>query len=280
MTVPAVAGERVRIRCAAAASAALQPILCGDPAPGEILGRSGHAVWIATRHDVVVVAASDAVRLPNGVALPVPSRRDPLGTPGSAAGCTVGGGRLLLPGADVQVVRWWDPRPALPAAAPGSVLERVAWLRARVEVPLDRGLGRALAAGDAGGALEAVLGLLGRGDGLTPAGDDLAAGALASYLLIGGALGNPASGPVVARVAGPLDAAARERTTSLSAALLRHACRGAVADPAAGLLRSLAGRGDPETACDALCAVGHSSGPALAAGVLIGAAAAAGREVP
>jgi len=279
VTVSAAGGARLRIRCAAAASSAVRPLLDGHPAPGRILGCSGAAAWIAVADEVVVVAASDAVRLPNGVALGIPSGRAPLGFDASALDCTVGGGGVLLPAVDVRVVRWWDPRPALPAVTPAEVLRSVAVLRDRVAGPPDPGLGRALAGRDPGAVLGAALTVVGRGDGLTPAGDDLVAGALAGYGLIGTALGDPETARLVGAVAGPLDRAARERTTSLSAALLRHACRGEVADPAAGMLRALAGRGDPAAACEALCAVGHSSGPALAAGLLIGAAAAAGREM-
>jgi hypothetical protein len=274
VVVPVVRGEEVRIRCAAAASSALRSILGGQPAPGRILGSSGAATWIGVAGEVVVVAASDAVRLPNGVALGIPSGRAPLGV--DASDCTVGGGVIVLPDAEVRVVRWWDPRPALPAATRKRVLRVVTALLDRVDVSQGVALGGALAARDVGLVLGASRRLLGRGDGLTPAGDDLVAGALAACLLVGGAIGDPSAAGVVGSAGGPLSREARRLTTSLSAALLRHACRGEVADPAAGMILALTGRAEPEQACETLCAVGHSSGPALAAGILVGAAAAAG----
>jgi hypothetical protein len=265
----------VRIRCAAAASIAVRPVLVGHPAPGRILGSTGAAVWIAVDDTVVVVAGSDAVRLPNGVAVGLPSGRALLDT----SECTVGCGRIVLPDAELRVVRWWDPRPALPAATRGRVLRAAAALRERVDLSPGIALGEALAARNAAAVLGEARRLLGRGDGLTPAGDDLIAGAMAGCLLVGAAIGAPSAPEVVAAVAGPLDRAAREGTTSLSAALLRHACRGEVADPAAGLLRALMSRGEAVQACETLRAVGHSSGPALAAGILVGAAAAAGEAM-
>jgi hypothetical protein len=266
----------LRIRCAAAASTAIRPVLDGHPAPGRILGCSGVATWIAVADEVVVVAASGAVRLPNGVMLGIPSGRAPLGF--GTGDAEVGGGGVVFGSLEVRVVRWWDPRPALSPATAAGVLTEVSALRERVEFPDDAGLGRALAARDPRAALQAASGLLGRGDGLTPAGDDLMAGALAGCLLIGAAVGEPSAVAVVEAVAGPLGESARHRTTTLSATLLRHACRGEVADAAAALLGALTGRGSAATACDAVRAVGHSSGPALAAGILTGAAAAAGRE--
>src|SRR5262249_13546495 len=59
--------------------------------------------------------------------------------------------------------------------------------------------------------------LLGRGPGLTPAGDDVLAGLLA---------GRAAYGPDDRALADDICALAPSRTTALSAALLRHAARG------------------------------------------------------
>jgi len=105
-----------------------------------------------------------------------------------------------------------------------------------------------LAAGDPA----AVPMLLGRGDGLTPVGDDV----LAGWLVATRAAGRPNDA-----VAGAVHAAL-DRTTSLSAALLRHAAAGE-AIPA---FRSVLASGGTE-AVAGLLAVGHSSG----AGMLLGA---------
>ncbi|MCJ7726135.1 MAG: DUF2877 domain-containing protein, partial [Acidimicrobiia bacterium] len=120
--------------------------------------------------------------------------------------------------------------------------------------------------------------LIGSGDGLTPAGDDLLSGTVAGALLIGRSIGADAMVEMVGRLEAPLMAHAAGATTSLSASLLGHAFRGEVAAPAAALMRALTGRGDTVVAAAALDAVGHSSGPALAAGVLAGARAAIERS--
>jgi hypothetical protein len=61
------------------------------------------------------------------------------------------------------------------------------------------------------------------------------------------------------------------RTTALSAALLRHAVAGEVADPVAAFLQALTGRGDVEEAVGGLQTMGNTSGVATACGVLLAA---------
>lgn len=72
-------------------------------------------------------------------------------------------------------------------------------------------------------------------------------------------------------VANPLAELAEARTTAFSAALIQYALRGQVAAPAGSLLRAFAGRGDVAPSHRVLMRVGHSSGPALAAGLVLGA---------
>lgn len=172
----------------------------------------------------------------------------------------------------------------------------------------------ALADDDREAAAVAAAGLLGLGPGLTPAGDDVLAGALATLALLGPP---PASAPRSAAPTGPepagprptlppaadgvrrvrrsgsagggaatgawagLDRAVGElaaaRTTALSAALLHCARRGQVAAPAADLLRALTGDGDVVGAAARLVRVGHSSGRDLAAGILLAAQTRAAR---
>jgi hypothetical protein len=57
----------------------------------------------------------------------------------------------------------------------------------------------------------------------------------------------------------------------LSAALLRHAVAGEVADPVAAFLQAITGRGDLAEAVDDLRTMGHTSGIATACGVLLAA---------
>ena len=101
-----------------------------------------------------------------------------------------------------------------------------------------------------------VADLVGRGDGLTPLGDDVVCGWLAGHR----AAGVPTP---------DVDAAVRRllpRTTTLSATLLECALAGEVADPVAAYLRSLATPG-ADAARARLEAFGHSSGLGLAHGL-------------
>ncbi|HET6967018.1 MAG TPA: DUF2877 domain-containing protein, partial [Ornithinibacter sp.] len=106
----------------------------------------------------------------------------------------------------------------------------------------------------------AVAGLLGRGRGLTPSGDD----ALAGALLVAHALDT----------AGPLAAAVRARldtTTAVSAALLDAAVDGFAARDVVTLVdAALAGDGAGVAAVlPQVLAIGHSSGRDLVTGIAV-----------
>jgi hypothetical protein len=98
--------------------------------------------------------------------------------------------------------------------------------------------------------------LLGRGPGLTPAGDDVLAGLLA---------GRAAYGPDDRALADAICALAPSRTTALSAALLRHAARGECIPEVAAFTAALTGAGPVGPAAARLLAVGHTSDGARAA---------------
>jgi Protein of unknown function (DUF2877) len=108
--------------------------------------------------------------------------------------------------------------------------------------------------------------LVGRGDGLTPWGDDVLCGWLAAHRAAG--VATPAVDVAVRR--------ALPRTTTLSATLLECALEGEVADLAADYLRAL-GTPDGATARRALAALGHSSGEGLAHGIDLAVAELSGR---
>jgi len=100
-----------------------------------------------------------------------------------------------------------------------------------------------------------VASLLGRGDGLTPYGDDV----LCGWLAVHRASGHPTDA---------VDAAVREllpRTTSLSAALLECAMHGEVIPEFAAYVAALDTAGE-EAAAGRLRAVGHTSGAGLLQG--------------
>jgi hypothetical protein len=118
----------------------------------------------------------------------------------------------------------------------------------------------------AGRTDDAVLHWLGRGPGLTPSGDDVIVGILATLWSAGAfAAGRLAS------LRRSLDRAAGERTTDVSAEYLYHACRGRVAGPLHRLLTALH-RGDGPATIDAVTRLrdfGHTSGMDSVLGVIV-----------
>jgi hypothetical protein len=178
---------------------------------------------------VLCVCTPEAVRLPGSVVTSVV----PSGRLRTQYGALVGAS------ATWRVARWWQPHrprgltaPAVPPEAPGVRL--LATVR-----PDD---------------------LLGAGPGLTPSGDDV----LAALLVTAHAVADPRLAAWQAQTR----AALRHRTTTaVSRGLLTHALDG-WATPELADFVTAACVGDPGPALPALLAVGHTSGAALAAGVL------------
>jgi hypothetical protein len=217
--------------------------------------------------EVLVVGPLQRPRMPNGVAF----------CGDRLPGCRrvrAGGGALRIGDVEIRPLRWWDSRPVLPAARPERVASALQVAAASATHRGGRALERALVSRDPDGLIDSATGLLGLGPGLTPSGDDLLIGCLASLRLLGEAIGDGTAGSLVDVAAARLLIAARARTTALSVSLLRHACAGRVIEPVAGLLLAVAGPGDPTAGTRGLLEVGHSSGRALAAGVLLGGRAA------
>lgn len=226
-----------------AGTAAIYVLLKGTPVADGGPGSGDRVVGVAARGAVHVPAtiATTLERLPEAS----------IGAPAHVAD-----GALYVAGLTVTVDRLVATDvPALPADA-GERLAAATPDLPQVTRQLPAEALEALAGGDttAGPAVER---LLGRGDGLTPVGDDVVAGWL-----------------VAARAAGrPRDAVAdgvrryAHRTTALSATLLVDAVEGACIPEFRAVLLALAsGRGLDE-AVARLVAVGHTSG----AGMLLGA---------
>lgn len=195
-------------------------------------------------HDPVVpvlcVCTPDAVLLPNSLvttSLPGPG---PL---------QIGDGRLSAPTATWGVRRWWQP--ARPSGLPrpsGADVARLDVPAASPDVPR---LALPLSP-------EALIGL---GPGLTPAGDDVLAGALvAAY-----ATEDPRL-PAWRRTT--VAALERGRTTDISRAMLHHALDGYAVPQLAAFVTALCLGQDSARATADLLAVGHTSGGALLTGVL------------
>jgi hypothetical protein len=258
----------------AAASVLLRDLIAGPVCPARVLAAGRAATYLEAEGQVLAIVTAGGVRLPCAVMLaaggPLPAARSRL---------AVGRGAIYEDGRQLVVVRrWFDPRVRLAGVDERAVARLADVVRSRGNVDamlphdaVDR-LATGLVNGDATGA---VAPLVGRGTGLTPAGDDLVAGALASLR----ALGSPAADQLGAAVRALAPAA----TTRLSAALLEAADVGGLLPEAAGVLRAVAGGGDVQTAADRLVALGHTSGWHLAAGLLVGvthAGAGPGVRVP
>lgn len=274
MTVPAASEtqqSQAPTRVPGVASTAIYGAVSAAGTEATVLGTSGHAVWLLIEDRVIVVTTSDSTRLPNGVQLAAGSSSDLFRMVHHGATVEIGHGRIMLEGLAVTITRWWDPRPSLAVTSSSKLAEAVAGLPSEVPDIDSSALRAALVAGSPGGILLSAKALLGKGPGLTPEGDDYLAGALAATRLLAEVLGRDRTTAMIAGVSVPLAKLADARTTTFSASLLHSALRGQVAEPAGALLRAFTGRGEVAVSHRRLQQVGHSSGPALAAGMVLAA---------
>jgi Protein of unknown function (DUF2877) len=177
---------------------------------------------------VLCVCLPSAVRLPNAVVSPA--------LPTGPVALAQGG--LLAEHGSWVVRRWWTP-PRPRGLAPPTCLS-LSGITVPAEIRPDL--------------------LLGAGPGLTPAGDDLLAGALVAA--------HATADPRLATLRSEVRRAMRSRsTTAVSRGLLTHALDGwATPELADFVTAACSGRLGPTA--ERLLAVGHTSGAALAAGVL------------
>jgi hypothetical protein len=217
-----------------AASSLLDGLLGGRTGPDvplDEVARTSLSVHYETGHPdvpVLCVCLPQAVRLPNALVATVL----PDG-PVAVRNGAVRGRRLSW-----EVRRWWTPPRPRGLTAPTSCtvpgVARVPDLR-----PHD---------------------LVGAGPGLTPTGDDVLAGALVAA--------HATDDPRLNHLRSATRAALRaRRTTAVSRGLLHHALDGWATPEVADFVTAVC-RGEPDASLQRLLAVGHSSGAALAAGVL------------
>lgn len=260
----------VPVRVPAVASRALKRLLSEGAVNASVLGVSSHALWLDAAGEVVVVTTRDATRLPNGVEIASTSEARLLEVVTHGASVVIEPDALDFGGLVVDVVRWWDPRLVLPRTTNEDLVAAIDGLPHSVPGLDARPLASALADRSSGELIGVSMALLGRGPGLTPEGDDLLAGSLAATRTLGTALDSSSALTMLDAAEDSLLTAAERRTTAFSAALIRRAIHGEVAAPAGGFLRALAGRGDIDVHHRDLLRVGHTSGPALAAGIVLG----------
>jgi hypothetical protein len=250
-------------RIPAAAPAWVRSRVAGPDRPVRVVHRGDDAVYLDVGGSCIGVLSTAATAVPCAARTALPELPAEVRT---ADGAWVGEGRVLLGGSEVVLARTVDA--AVPRLAPATVPDIAARLdlavggrtdHVREELPED-----ALLALEAGRP-DAVPNLLGRGSGLTPVGDDVLAGWVATT--VAGSVPSAEETPVAAAVAQHAPA----MTTLLSATLLDCARRGEVIPQFRALLLTLAapGRSDVEDALGTLLRVGHTSGAGLALGTVL-----------
>lgn len=237
----------------------------GPAQPGHVVHVGRDAIYVQVGRWCLGVLARAAHQVPNGVRTTAPSLSGLL-APGAGPGdpASVGDGAITLGSLRVHVARVVDagvPAPLPPgsrravaealAGPPDPVAERLD--AARAELP------RAALADLAAGEEAAVPALIGRGSGLTPLGDDVLAGWLATRV----ALGTPE--PALAARATDT---APTATTALSATLLDCAVHGEVLPEFRTLLCAPTSEA-ARAALARLVRVGHTSGAGHALGAAL-----------
>lgn len=257
-----------------AAGAAVAALLRGPTRIGTVVGAFSAAtvIGVATPAGprvatpagprVVTLLAPGASATPHGVRMP-----GPLGDDHTGDQVVLGDGRVVHHGHERRIVRWWPTSVPSVHVPPAAVLVLDDCRRdAPLGVPRRRvdDLADALTGGDPAPAVRALLGC---GAGLTPGGDDVLAGLLVGLRAVGQDVAR-------AQIAAALGDDLTDRTTALSADLLRLAAEGHAMTPVLALLGVLHGRSCdaariPTAAADVL-AVGHTSGADLLTGLLLG----------
>lgn len=278
----------------------LQASRISDPARGRIAHIEGgaparvHSVFRSVLNvDVdgrlLTLAAASVGGLPNGMLVsettPLPDLRGLALRPGAPV--LVEHGALLVPSAglavDLRDARSWSPRLSVHDGRAWPQRSRRAWAVARshstpggiatiagAETPLTA-LRAAIAAGDRSAAVHGARPLIGLGPGLTPSGDDVLAGIEAALRSVG----HPLGGFLAAHLRD-----IEERTTTISAALLRHAADGEFAERIGAVTAAFLDGSDDELprAIERAVAWGATSGSDTLHGILVGLDAATSVE--
>lgn len=250
-----------RSRIPAAAPAWVRSLVAGPDRPVRVVHRGSDAVYLDADGVCLGVLSARATAVPCGVRTSLAHLPEGLLDESVA---WVGDGRVALGGTDVVVAR------TVGAAVPPLDLARVPTAEQRLasaagdrvqhvrdELPEDA------LAGLVAGRADVVPALLGRGSGLTPVGDDVLAGWLATTVA-----SSTAAGSDVAEEVGRLAASS---TTLLSSTLLDCARRGDVIPQYRTVLLDLGAPGDSDVdgSVDALLRVGHTSGAGMVLGTLL-----------
>jgi len=260
-----------------AVAAALTPLLTGPRTPGSVLavfpGAASLGMDTPAGPRIVSLLSLSASGVPNGVRVPLRVSDRPFAALRPGAPATVGAREIVVGDQTYRMTRTW--RTAVPPVrlcrqALAVLAGRLADLA--IGVPLQRV--RALASGlTAGDPRSAIRGLVGVGNGLTPGGDDIIAGTMVGLRAVGRTV-------LLQQVRRAVGADVGDRTTAVSADLLRLAAAGQAGTESLALLGALHAarpgiRGISRldvlhSALDKLLTIGHTSGADLATGLLLG----------
>jgi hypothetical protein len=265
-------------------SAAVYARLTVEARPATVLARASDALHLDAGGFVVTLADARAPLLPTSVSV------------AGAAAWADPGERVWLSEREIRgegfVVRWdpadpplWDPRVPAVSTATREVVASLAieiaggpdpWTAAAALFDGDGGdavralaaLAEAVHSRDPATAATAAALLLGRGTGLTPVGDDVLAGAAVALAAFAEPLGfAPAERRAWSTALLPPRAA--DRTTVVSAGLLRLAIRGMAAEPLQRLLQPGATAAERASALERLHRIGHTTGRAYGLGAAL-----------
>ena len=274
----------------------LQAITIGAWVPQKDFSGVVHSVFrracnLRTKDGLITLLAGDAADAPNGIRLATPSGFDFQDhiVAGSAVGCRARIARVAASELAIELStgrRWSGSLVAL-ATDVAKPRTAAAWCAARDELARQRPmrhmpakvarataiLVRATRRSRATEAAGVLISMVGCGDGLTPAGDDVIVGYLAGLWSTAGRARRRHR--FLSALAAPVEAAA-DRTTDISRAYLAQAIRGHFPAHLVTLARHIA-YGAPaarvRTTTRRALAVGVSSGPAGICGLLAGMAA-------
>jgi hypothetical protein len=263
------------------------------------LAVDGGPILLLCRPDVPLAPNAFAVDVESGVALEDQGFRvgHVVSLGGSAPSGHDADWRIAL-----ETAALWDPRPAIMPITPRDLADRVRVTRATVvaegagqsllpllwahergahgfgsgiagiAAPAARLLCDAAVRGDAAAVARAARGLAGLGPGLTPSGDDLLAGFVGAWTLVGAALGGDRAAR--ARVTAPVVAGAARGASPLGRIWLEHARRGELLEPMTRFVTNVLAP-DPrglDAGVRGALAVGSSSGTDWMVGFLLASA--------
>ncbi len=277
----------------ASVSTAIGGYWLGKPTTGSIHAAFTHAVYVAMDDPglpaLVAIVTVDGVRQPGAAVLDVPSTSRPFAALQPGQIVVVGARKATVADITVTLARWWDPRAGKVASARHLACRLAAWelvavgrgsITASLAAPLN-GLVDALRQRSHGDALRAAHNLIGRGPGLTPSGDDMLAGFVATMLACTLMPEHPVAQVVamLEQLEGQVMSIARQSTTAISAVLLQHAFHGEVTSELAAVLRSSERAPCDDETIRRLVAVGSTSGSALLYGMIVAARLASSLEM-